>query len=368
MRIERIKLRLIEIPLTYQFETSFGGVETRKAIIVEMESEGIIGYGECASLEGPWYSYETIGIDWEILCEYMIPALLGKEIEDPSHLCNLLDRIRGYNMAKASLEGAFWDLFAKGKKISLAKALGGIRDRVQVGVSIGIQKDIPTLLEMIKSYLDQGYPRIKVKIKHGWDTNVIEAIRKKFPRIPLSVDANAAYTLEDLEVFRKLDEFNLLMIEQPLAFNDLIDHAELQGKIKTPICLDESIDSFTRAREAIRLGSCGIINIKPPRVGGLCESKRIHDFCMENEIPVWCGGMLETGIGAAHCVAIASLPNFKLPGDISVYGLYSAERIIEPVFKLSPDGTLNVPDGPGIGVSVIEDEIERLTIKVKNFR
>jgi len=363
MLIEKVELRIINMKLVSPFETSFGRETERKAIIVKMVSEGLEGYGECVAMDGPWYSYETVETAWIILQKFMIPMILGKEISRPSELLKLLGKIRGHNMARAALEEAFWDLYAKSLGKPLSKLLGGVKDKIESGVSIGIQENVQQLLKVIDNYLSEGYKRIKLKIKPSWDIKVLQEVRKHYPDIPLMVDANAAYTIKDAPRLKKLDEFNLLMIEQPLGYDDLVDHANLQNMLKTPICLDESIKTLSDARAAIKLGSCKIINIKVGRVGGLLNAKKIHDLCQANDVPVWCGGMLETGIGRAINVAIASLPNFKLPNDISASKRYYEEDIVEPPFKLNADGTINVPKKPGIGVEVVEERIKRRTIK-----
>lgn len=363
MLIEEVELRIINMKLVSPFETSFGRETERKAIIVKMASEGLEGYGECVAMDGPWYSYETVETAWIILQKFMIPMILGKEISLPSELLKLLGKIRGHNMARAALEEAFWDLYAKFLGKPLSKLLGGVKDKIESGVSIGIQENVQQLLRVIDNYLSEGYKRIKLKIKPSWDIKILREVRKHYPDIPLMVDANAAYTINDTPHLKKLDDFNLLMIEQPLSYDDLVDHANLQNTLKTPICLDESIKTLSDARAAIKLGSCKIINIKVGRVGGLLNAKKIHDLCQANDIPVWCGGMLETGIGRAINVAIASLPNFKLPNDISASKRYYEEDIIEPPFELNEDGTINVPKGPGIGVEVVEERIKKRTIK-----
>ena len=363
MFIEEVELRLINMKLVSPFETSFGRETERKTIIVKMVSDGLKGYGECVAMDGPWYSYETIETAWIILQKYMIPMILGKEINQPSELIKLLGRVRGHNMTRAALEEAFWDLYAKFQGKPLSKLLGGVKDKIESGVSIGIQKNVQQLLKAIDNYLSEGYRRIKLKIKPSWDIEVLREVRKHYPDIPLMVDANAAYTIEDARHLKKLDEFNLLMIEQPLSYDDLVNHAKLQSVLKTPICLDESIKTVSDARAALKLRSCKIINIKVGRVGGLLKAKEIHDLCQENNIPVWCGGMLETGIGRAINVAIASLPNFKLPNDISASQRYYHEDIIDPPFELNPDGTITVPKKPGIGIEVIEERLNKRTIK-----
>lgn len=362
MKVERIELRLIEVSLVEPFETSFGREEQRRAIIISVEGDGLTGWGECVAGSGPWYSYETTQTAWHIMADFLIPALAGISLTHPSDALKLWARVRGHPMAKAGLEHALWDLYAKVERISLAEALGGTKERVESGISIGIQPDIPSLLRVIEQRLKQGYRRIKLKIKPGWDVKMLQAARKKFPEIKLTADANAAYTLCDLGVLKALDDFNLLMLEQPLSFDDLVDHAALQRQLKTPICLDESIKGPDDARRALELGSCRIINIKSGRVGGLTNSKRIHDECRAKLAPVWCGGMLETGIGRAHNVALASLPGFTLPNDISASSRYYEHDLVDPAFALNSDGTITVPKDPGIGVAVLRDRLDQATL------
>lgn len=367
MRIERVELRLIELPLVEPFETSFGKETNRKAIIIALKSGGATGWGECVAGSGPWYSYETVKTAWHMLEDFIIPELLGRDLSGPEAVSEKLSRIRGHNMAKACVEMACWDLSAKLKEVSLSKFLGGTKEKIESGISIGIQKSITDLLNLIEWRLAQGYRRIKIKIKPGWDLEVVRQVREKFADIMLMADANSAYTLKDLALFKALDEFNLIMIEQPLDYDDIVDHARLQKEIRTPICLDESIKTTEDARKALELGSCKIINIKPGRVGGFCNAKRIHDLCRTRQIPVWCGGMLETGIGRAHNVALASLDGFTLPNDISASERYYKQDLVEPPFKLNADGTLNVPQGPGIGVEVLPDQLAKATLKRSSF-
>lgn len=366
--IDKAELMIVRMPLLSPFETSFGRETHKTAIIVSLHSDGLVGYSECVASEAPYYSYETVTTAWHVIEDYVLPNLLGKEFSSPEALMKSMARIRGHNMAKASVEMAFWDLVAKANRISLSKALGGVKERIESGVSIGIQESMHKLINMISKYMDEGYRRIKIKIKPRWDVEVVKEVRKVFPDIPLMVDANSAYTLDDIDVFKEIDRYDLMMVEQPLSYDDIVDHAKLQSQISTPICLDESIKSYDDARHAIELGSCRIINIKPGRVGGHLISKTIHDYCMDEGIPVWMGGMLETGIGRAHNVALASLPNFKLPGDVSASDRYFEEDIVEPPFKLNPDGTIDVPKGHGIGVEVMEERIEKFRLKKRTFK
>lgn len=361
MRLEAIELRYVEMDLVEPFETSGWRETTRPCIIIAIHSEGLTGYGECVAGAGPWYSYETVGTAWHVLKDFCISAVLGQDISSAEELQARLKPIRGHPMAKAGLEAAFWDVLAQAKNVSLAKLLGGTKDRIESGISIGIQKDIPTLLSVIEQRRAQGYKRIKLKVKPGWDIEVLRAVRQRFSDTALMADANAAYTIADLPHLKQFDKFNLLMLEQPLDYDDLIDHSVLQRELKTPICLDESIKTPEDARKALDIGACKIINIKPGRVGGLLNAKKIHDLCLSRGVPVWCGGMLETGIGRAANVALASLPGFALPNDISASARYWREDIIEPPFVLERDGTIRVPTGPGLGVRVVPERLERVT-------
>lgn len=350
--------------LVEPFETSFGREAVRPAILISVYSNGSVGWGECVAGTGPWYSCETTRTAWHVLRDFLVPSLLGDEpLSHPEDLPGRWARVRGHPMAKAGLEAAVWDLYAQLEEIPLSRALGGTRDRVESGISIGIQPDISTLLERIAAALERGYRRVKLKIKPGWDAPVIEAVREHYGSVPLMVDANAAYTLDDAPLFKRLDAYGLMMIEQPFHHHDLVDHATLQREIATPICLDESVKSPEYARQALQLASCRIINIKPGRVGGLSNAKHIHNLCRERDVPVWCGGMLETGIGRAHNVALASLPGFTLPHDLSASARYYREDLVEPPFLLNPDGTLSVPRGSGIGVRVVGRRLERVTVE-----
>lgn len=368
MRIESVELRRIEMELVEPFETSGWRETLRPAIIVALSSEGRVGYGECVAGAGPWYSYETVSTAWHVLSEFLIPSVLGQEIRDAEDLQSKLKSIRGHNMAKAGLEAALWDLQGQLQKKSLQKLFGGTKSKIESGISIGIQQSPAELLAVIEKRVEQGYRRIKIKIKPGWDVNVVRQIRDAFPDLALMGDANAAYTPDQAETLRDLDKFNLIMIEQPYDYDDILEHAKLQKELKTPICLDESIKGPREAQTALELGACKIINIKPARVGGLWNAKKIHDLCQVKNIPVWCGGMLETGIGRAANVAIASLPNFKFPNDISASSRYWKQDIINPEFVLNPDATLTVPTGPGLGVDVALDRLERVTQKKEKFQ
>ena len=367
MQIDRIELRHIKMHLVAPFETSFGVETDEEHIIVRVDGDGVTGWGECPAGAEPFYSYETTQTAWHILRDFLIPAVLHQHIASIDEAAALTARVRGHNMAKAGLEFALWDAFAKARGVSLAKALGGTRDRIAVGVSIGIQPSPDALVKRVERYLAEGYRRIKIKIAPGRDLAFIAAVRQVFPDILLQVDANSAYTLADVAALRAMDDYRLLLIEQPLGYDDIFDHAKLQRELKTPICLDESIHSLADAQAALELGSCRIINIKPARVGGFTESKRIHDLCAARGAPVWHGGMLESGIGRAGNVALASLPNFTLPGDISASKRYFAQDIVEPEFQVAADGTMAVPTQPGIGVQVMQDRLERVTVRREEF-
>ncbi len=360
MKIESVALHLIELPLVHPFRTSFGVQRKRPCILVELRSEGVTGWGECVAGAAPLYSAETVETAWHVLSQFLVPALLGQEITEPAGIAPLYKQVRGHPMAKASLENAVWDLLAKAQGVPLSALLGGTQNRVEVGVSIGIQPTLAELLERVDSFVAAGYGRIKMKIEPGWLLEPISRVRERHPHIRLMADANSAFTLEDAPLLKQLDSFDLLMIEQPLGYDDIADHARLQAQLKTPICLDESIHSPADAQAMIDLQAGRIINMKVGRVGGFTNALTIHDMAQAAGIPLWCGGMLETGIGRAANVHLASLPNFQLPGDISATDRYYHEDIAEPPFVLNPeDSTITVPDGPGIGVEVKRDRVEK---------
>ena len=368
MKLERIELFLIRLPLKSPYETS-GSRETHQTrVIARVESEGIVAWGESVAPETPWYSGETPETVWWLLDEIAIPRLLATDLIGPNDTSKTLGWIRDHRMAKATLEMAIWDLFAKKANVPLSKLLGGTRDRIPCGVAIGIQPSIDALLDKIAKELEGGYQRVKVKIKPGWDEKVAEAIRKRFPDLPFQLDANSAYALADVPLFKRMDAYKCLLVEQPLAVDDIIDHATLQKQIATPVCLDESIHSAEDARKAIEIGATRVINIKAGRVGGFAESKKIHDVCQERDVPVWCGGMLEMGIGRAANVHLASLANFRLPGDVSASARYFDTEIIAEPFTVERDGTMKVPTGAGIGVTVLEDVIRKIALKTKEYR
>lgn len=362
MKIDRIKLRHVRMTLQTPFETSFGRIYTRDCILIEARSESLVGFGECVADKDPGYSYETSTTAWHILRDFLAPAVIDHELENPMAFSKLVNFVRGHPMAKAGLEMAIWDLFGKLQGKSLGELLGGTRMKVSVGVSIGIQNTTKELIESVERYLEMGYRRIKIKIKPGRDVADTKAVREEFPDLALQVDANSAYSLESASPLLQLDDLGLLMIEQPLAEDDLWDHKQLQAQLKTPICLDESIVSPRHARQAIEMGSCKVINIKVGRVGGLSQARIIHDICQREGIPVWCGGMLETGVGRAANLALASLPNFTFPGDISATDRYYAQDITFERFVLNPDSTIDVPDGPGLGININWKALEKVTI------
>ncbi len=367
MRIEALTLREIHISLKSSFETSFGKIWERRILLVEACSDGLSGWGEVTAGEGPFYNPETTDTSWSIFCSFVAPLALGKDIDGPGDLPALLQPIRGHEMTKAGLENALWDIQAQRQGVPLARLLGGTAREIACGVSLGIQSDPETLLSQIERELEAGYQRIKIKIKPGKDVEFIAAVRKRFPTVRLMVDANSAYRLEQATHLREFDAYDLLMIEQPLAWDDIFDHAKLQAQIRTPICLDESIHNAHHAAAAIELHACRIINIKLGRVGGHSEARRIQEICLQRSIPVWSGGMLETGIGRAHNIAMSSLPGFVLPGDVSASQRYWEEDIIEPEVEVTPKGTILVPATPGLGYSVRRKRIEQLTVRQQAF-
>jgi o-succinylbenzoate synthase len=367
--IQSIELREIRLPLIHFFETSFGRTTERRILLARLtDADGVEGWGECTAGEGPFYSNEWTETAWTTLSEFLAPMVLGKQIESAGNASSLMKSVRGHRMAKATIENACWDLDAKRAGVPLWKHLGGTRSEVFSGVSIGIQDSPDILLEKIRIEVDAGYQRIKIKIKPGWDLKIVERVRKEFPDIRLMGDANSAYKLSDVSLFQQLDQFNLMMLEQPLAHDDIFDHATLQRQIKTPVCLDESIRSAEDAIHAITLGSCRIINVKLGRVGGHSEAKRIERIACENEIPIWCGGMLESGIGRAHNIAMSTLAGFTLPGDVSASARYWEEDIIDPPVKVSARGAIKAPEAPGIGFAVNLSRIEALTVRKETIK
>jgi O-succinylbenzoate synthase len=364
MNIRLIELREIRLRLVHFFETSFGRTVERRIMLVRVEdADGAEGWGECTAGEGPFYSEEWVDSAWEAARLFLAPMVLGHEVEGAAGVGDLMRRVRGNRMAKGSIETACWDLEAKRAGVPLWRHLGGVRPEIPCGVSIGIQDTHEQLLEKIERELAAGYQRIKIKIKPGWDREVVERVRARFPEILLMVDANSAYTLADAPLLRALDEYGLMMIEQPLAYDDREDHAKLQRQIKTPVCLDESVRSPEDARKAIELGACRIVNVKLGRVGGHAEAARVEAVCAGSGVPVWCGGMLESGIGRAHNIAMATLGGFTLPGDVSASSRYWAEDVIEPEVTVTPQGTIVAPDRPGLGFEVKRDLVESLTVR-----
>ena len=369
MRITSIEMREIGLRLVHFFETSFGRTIERRILLVRVvDEDGAEGWGECTAGEGPFYSEEWIDGAWVVTKEFLAPMLTGRELESASEASDVMRRVRGNRMAKAALETACWDLEARRLGLPLWRHLGGEREEIASGVSIGIQETPEALLEKIERELAAGYQRIKIKIKPGWDDAIVERVRVRFPDIHLMVDANSAYTLDDAPLFHRLERFRLMMVEQPLAYDDMLDHARLQAQIETPVCLDESVRSAEDARKAIEAGACRIINVKLGRVGGHGEALWVERACRERGVPVWCGGMLESGIGRAHNIAMSTLAGFTLPGDVSASARYWEEDIIEPPVTVSPSGTISAPELPGIGFEVKRGLIDALTVRRESFK
>jgi len=364
MHISEIELREIRLPLIHFFETSFGRTTERRIILARViDKDGVEGWGECTAGEGPFYSDEWTDGAWVTLKEFLAPMVAGRQVASAAQVFSLMRPVRGHRMAKATIETACWDLEARQRGLPLWKHLGGTLSEIPCGVSIGIQDTPEILLDKIEKELGAGYQRIKIKIKPGWDRDIVSRVRERFGNIRLTCDANSAYTLADARLFQELDQFNLMMLEQPLYHSDIFDHAELQKQIKTPLCLDESIRSSEDARHAIELSSCRIINVKLGRIGGHAEAKRIEQVCRENNIPVWCGGMLESGVGRAHNIAMATLPGFTLPGDVSASSRYWSEDIIEPPVTVTAQGTILASEKPGLGFDVNMARIDSLTVR-----
>ena len=368
LKVEAITLREIRMPLVHFFETSFGRTYSRRILLVTVHCDGVDGWAESVAGEDPYYSSEWTESAWSTIRQYLAPAVLGHSLNSASESVPMMAKVRGHRMAKAAVENALWDAEAKQKKQPLWKLLGGTRQEIQCGVSIGIQDSIEQLLDKIQLELAAGYRRIKLKVKPGWDLKIIERVRSRWPNISLSCDANSAYTLDDNDHLRKFDQFNLLMIEQPLWNDDVYYHARLQRELRTSICLDESIRHARDCAAAVETGACRIVNIKVGRVGGFSEAKKIHDLCQTHNLPVWCGGMLESGIGRAHNVALSTLENFKLPGDVSASKRYWKEDVIEPEVEVTRQGTITVSDEPGTGYRIREDLIEKLTTRKETLR
>lgn len=368
MKLEAITLRELHMPLKYFFETSFGRTESRRVLLVTAHCEGVDGWAECVAGEGPFFSSEWVETAWSTIREFLAPMLIGVDLPTARDSACTMSKVRGHNMAKAALENALWDGDAQQKQQPLWKLLGGTLREINCGVSIGIQNSHEQLLEKIEIELAAGYQRIKIKVKPGWDIEVLSKIRKRWPNILLSCDANSAYCMTDVDHLREFDQFNLRMIEQPLWHDDIFQHANLQTQLKTALCLDESIRQARDAEAAIELGACRIINVKVGRVGGFSEAIAVHNICERHKIPVWCGGMLETGVGRAHNIALSTLPNFRLPGDVSASKRYWAEDIVEPEIEVSPRGTISVSDDAGTGYTIKRDLIEKLTVRKETIR
>ena len=368
MRLDAVDLTVVRLPLVRPFETSFGRVDRREFVLVSVWHDGTAGWGECVADVDPHYSSETTTTAWYVLSRYLVPAILGERVSHPRDLEELWKVVRGHRMAKAALEMACWDLHARILQRPLCEVLGGTRRAIPAGVSIGIQPSLEALVDRVSAELAEGYQRIKIKIKPGWDRAPVEAIRRVHAGVPLMVDANAAYRPEDGTALAALDEFNLMMIEQPLDYDDLVRHARLQQQLTTPICLDESIKGPAAAEDAIDLGACRIINIKPGRMGGCGPSLAVHDIATARRVPLWHGGMLESGIGRAHNLHISSLPGFTMPGDIAASRRYFVPDLIEPPIDVAADGTVAVPEGPGIGVAPVAERVRAATVHTERFR
>ena len=367
-RADQIEVRTVRLRLNEPFETSFGKIDSRLIILVSLSGEGLTGWGEVVAAEEPRYSYETVGTARHVIRDYLAPAVLERPLTDLEDFASRFASFRGHNMAKAGLELAYMDLVAQTRNEPISTVIGGTRTEIAVGVSLGIQPSLDQLLRRVEEYLALGYQRIKLKIKPGWDVDVVREVRRRHPEILLSVDANSAYRLKDLPQLQALDQFDLLMIEQPLDHDDLLDHAKIQSVLRTPICLDESITSARRAQQALDSGSCRMINIKIGRVGGYSAALAIHDLCYAKGVPVWCGGMLESGIGRAHNIALASLPGFTLPGDISASSRYFARDVIIPAVTVSANGTVGVPRAFGLGFEVDLDYLSANTENVERIK
>lgn len=368
--IKKIIMHHVQMTLNNSFSTSFGTVKNKEFFIIEaINEDGIHGYGESVAFTTPWYTEETFNTTKHILIDFLIPLIQENKynITHPNDLSTIFSSIRGNNMAKSAIENAIWDLYAKQMKRPLYQLIGGTRGKIDVGVSLGIEKDTNNLLDKISWYVSAGYKRIKIKVKKGYDVKTLTDVRKHFPHISLMIDANSAYTLDDIDHLKQLDDFNLLMIEQPLGHDDIIDHAKLQAQMKTPICLDESIHSIDDVKQAITLNSCKIINVKLGRVGGIHVAKQIHDLCEDNGIDLWCGGMLEAGIGRAHNIALATLPAFTLPGDIAASSHYWQEDIIKPKVTVE-NGQIKLSNEPGIGYELDYDLLKKYTVQTDTFK
>lgn len=367
MRIEQISLHHLRMPLVAPFETSFGREIDRDCILIEVRSEGVVGLGECVATKDPGYSYETTGTAWHILRDFVVPSVLKRDIHSIAGYRESIRHIRGHHLAKAGVEMAFWDILGKMASKPLREMLGGQRTRVAVGVSVGLQETPADLVNAVRDYIGQGYDRVKIKIKPGRDVGDAQAVRGAFPGLRLQVDANSSFTLDTARALKPLDDLDLLLIEQPLFEDDIWDHRLLQAEFRTPICLDESIVSPRHARYALEMKACRIVNIKAARLGGLSQAVEVHDLCRANDVPVWCGGMLETGVGRASNLALASLPGFTLPGDISASDRYYHRDITRETFHLGPESSIAVPVGPGLGVTLDEDAVRAYSLAREDF-
>ncbi len=363
-----MELRLLRLPLVRFFETSFGRTSERRFVLVTVDGDGAVGRGECVADANPFYSAETTGTAWHVISEFIAPLVTGREFAHPREIWPALQPIRGHNMAKAAVEMAAWDLFASQQGVPLWQALGGTHRRIEAGVSIGIQDSLEELVDRVAIERSAGYRRVKIKIKPGWDLEPVALLRQRFGDFPLMVDANGAYRLADAATLQALDDYALMMVEQPLEYDDLRDHARLQGRMRTPLCLDESIGSVRQAEEAIDLGACRVINVKPGRVGGHAVSRDLHDLAARRGVPLWHGGMLESGVGRAHNLHLSTLPNFTLPGDVAASRRYYAPDLIDPEIDVQADGTIAVPAGPGIGVTVVAERVDAATIERLDIR
>jgi O-succinylbenzoate synthase len=368
MKLERVEVRHVSLPLKAPFETSFGRTTHKEFLLIAVSAEGVTGYGECVADSDPYYLPETNGTAVHVLRDFLVPLAFRLEIGHPAELEPALARVRGHEMAKAALEMAVFELHARREGRPLWQVLGGRSGSIAAGVSIGLQKDVATLLERVALEAAAGYRRIKIKIKPGKDRALVAAVRERFPELPLMADANSAYTLADVALLQELDGYGLMMIEQPLGWDDILDHAALQRRLTTPLCLDESIRSAANARHALELGACRIINIKVGRVGGFASMRRIHDLCLARGVPVWCGGMLESGIGRLANVHLQTLPGFTLPGDTSASARYFDEDLVDPPVVVEGDGTIAVPEGPGIGHQIVAARVEKATTWREEWR
>lgn len=368
MRVEAISLYALHMPRKSPFQTSKWTEDATEHILVRVDAEGAVGWGEVPCERVPWYHPETIQSCWHVLSEFLIPDTLGLELQHPSEGQALWEYVRGNQFAKAGLDQALWDAYAQSLQQPLARVLGGSKERIGVGVSVGIQPSIAQTLQVVEEYVQAGYQRVKLKIGPGWDEMMLRAVRHHFPKLPMMADANSAYTLADAPLFERMDDLGLTMFEQPLDWDDIIDHSQLQARLQTPICLDESIEHAADMRRALDIGACRIINVKVGRVGGLTEVLKLHALAQARGVPLWCGGMLESGVGRAINVALTALPGFTLPGDTSASDRYFREDIVEPAWKLNNDGTLSVPAAPGIGVAVVPERLAKVTVQQAEFR